>query len=108
MKHVAAYALLVLGGKAKPTAADIEKLLKDSGVQADSDKAAALVKACDGKDFHELVEQGLGKLATMGSGSGAPAAAGGATAAAPAKEEKQEEEEDVNMGGLFGDDEEDY
>lgn len=109
MKHVAAYALLVLGGKANPTAADVEKLLKDSGVSADSDKIAALIKAVDGKPFHELVESGLGKLATMGTGSAAPAAAaGGAAAAAPAKEEKQEEEETVDMGGLFGGDDDDY
>jgi len=37
--------------------------------------------------------------------AGAPAAA---KAAAPEKEEKKEEEEDVNMGGLFGDDDDDY
>jgi len=38
MKHLAAYALLVLGGKENPTAADVEKLLKDAGCKADSDK----------------------------------------------------------------------
>jgi len=38
-----------------------------------------------------------------------PAAGGSAAAAAaPAEEEKAEEEEDVEMGNLFGDDEEDY
>lgn len=40
------------------------------------------------------------------AGAGAPAAA--AAAPAEAKEEKQEEEENVDMGNLFGDDEEDY
>lgn len=40
-----------------------------------------------------------------------PAAGAGAAAAAPAKEEekpKEEEPEDVDMGGLFGDDDDDY
>jgi large subunit ribosomal protein LP0 len=36
-----------------------------------------------------------------------PAAAGGA-AAAPKEEEKKDEEEDVDMGGLFGDDDDGY
>ena len=107
MKHVAAYALLVLGGKANPTAADVEKLLKDSGVNADTEKVATLIKAIDGKPFHELVESGLGKLASMGSGAAAPAAAGGAAAEAAPADTKEEEEEDVDMGGLFGD-EDDY
>lgn len=39
MKYIAAYALLVLGGKESPSAADIEKLLKEAGVKAESDKA---------------------------------------------------------------------
>lgn len=39
MKYVAAYALLVLGGKAEPAAADVEKLLKEAGVKSESEKA---------------------------------------------------------------------
>ncbi len=37
MKHIAAFALLVLGGNENPSAADVEKALKDAGVKADSD-----------------------------------------------------------------------
>merc|ERR1711937_16879 len=109
MKHLAAYALLVLGGNEKPTAADVEKLCKASGVSADPEKVKAMIAAFDGKDFHEMVKGGLEKLASMGTGSAAPvaAAASGAPAAA-AKEEEKEEAEDVDMGGLFGDDDEDY
>ena len=106
MKNAAAYALLVLGGKDKPTAADVEKLLRDSGVAPDSDAIKLLVEKMNGKDFHEVVSGGLKKLATMG-GSAAPAAAGAATAA-PVKEEKEEEKEEVDMGGLFGDDDDGY
>ena len=103
MKHIAAFALLVLGGKEKPTAADVEKLLKEAGVKAESDKIEKMIAAFGDKPFNELVAGGLEKMSKMGSG---PAAAGaGAVAdAAPVEEEKKEEVEDVDMGGLFGDD----
>jgi large subunit ribosomal protein LP2 len=105
MKHIAAYALLVLGGKDSPSAADVEKVLKEAGAKADSDKVAALVGALEGKPFHELVESGLTKLSSMGTAAPAAGASTAATAAAPKVEEKEEEpEEDVDMGGLFGDD----
>ena len=108
MKHIAAYALLVLGGKTDPSAADVEKVLKDAGTPADSEKLAALVDTLKGKAFHELVSEGVAKMGSMGTAAPAGGAAGGApaAAAAPAKvEEKvEEEEEDVDMGGLFGDD----
>ena len=110
MKHLAAYALLVLGGKENPTEADVKKLLKDAGCSADDDKVKTLIEKAAGKKFHEHAEAGLAKMATMGGG--APAAGGAAAASSgPAKVEekaKEEEPEDVDMGGLFGDDEEDY
>ena len=64
-------------------------------------------KALKGQDVGAL----LSNIGTAG-GAGGPAAAGPAEAAAeeaPAKEEKKKEDEpeDVNMGGLF-DDEDDY
>ena len=81
MKHIAAFALLVLGGNENPSAADVEKVLKDAGVKADSDKIEKMIAAFDGKNFHELVESGLAKMATMGGGGGG----GAATAAVAAK-----------------------
>ena len=108
MKHIAAYALLVLGGKAEPTAKDVSKVLKDAGATADDDKVAALVEALKGKAFHELVAEGSKKLGGLGGGSSAPAAGGASKADEPAKKEEEEEEEaNVDMGGLFGD-EDDY
>ena len=56
MKHIAAYALLVLGGKADPTAEDVEKVLKAAGVTSNSAKVGELIEAMKGKQFHELVE----------------------------------------------------
>ena len=62
--------------------------------------------ALAGKKFYKVATSGLGIKATM-CGSGAPA--GGATKAAAVVEEepkKEDEPEDVDMGGLFGDDDE--
>ena len=107
MKNIAAYALLVLGGKGEPSQADIEKVLKEGGIKADSDATKKVVDCLKGKQFHELVKEGLGKLSSAGGSGGAPA--GGAGGAAPGpkkeepKEEPKEEEADVDMGGLFGD-----
>lgn len=102
MRHIAAYALLVLGGKDAPSVADVEKVVKDAGATADKEQIEKLVAAMEGKQFHELVETGLKTLSSMG---GAAAPAGGAAAAAPKEEKKVEEpEEDVDMTGMFGDD----
>ena len=108
MKHIAAYALLVLGGKEQPTAADVEKVLKEAGVKADSEKIEKMIAAFAGKNFNEMVSGGLDKMKTMG-GSAAPAggAAAGAGPAAAVEEEKGEPEDD-DMGGLFGGDDDEY
>lgn len=103
MKHFAAYALLVLGGNASPSAADVEKLLTAAGLKGDDGKAADLVEKMSGKNFHEVVAEGLTKMSSMGTA--APAATEAAPAKAEAKKEepkKEEEEEDLDMGGLFG------
>ena len=76
--------------------------MKDAGAKADSDKVAKMIAAFEGKNFNELVASGLAKMASMGSGPAA--SAGPSAAAAPIEEEKKEEVEEVDMGGLFGDD----
>lgn len=58
MKYIAAYALLVLGGHAEPSAADVEKVLKEAGIKAESEHLERLVSALKGKPFHELVSSG--------------------------------------------------
>lgn len=110
MRHIAAYALLVLGGNEAPSAADVEKVVKASGAEPDSDKTAALVEALKGKAFHELVTEGTKALSSMGTGAPSAAAGGAPAAAAEAKAEEKEEEpeEDVDMGDLFGGDDDDY
>ncbi|PWN46178.1 ribosomal protein 60S [Ceraceosorus guamensis] len=114
MKHIAAYLLLQLGGKASPSAADITSLLDTVGIEADSERLEKLVSELEGKDIAQLITEGAEKLSSVPSGGGggaAPAAAaaaggGGAAAAeAPAEEKKKEEEKeesDDDMGfGLF-------
>jgi large subunit ribosomal protein LP2 len=55
MKYIAAYALLVLGGKAEPSAADVEKVLKEAGIKAEAEHLERIVSSLKGKSFHELV-----------------------------------------------------
>ncbi|KAH9936005.1 uncharacterized protein BXZ73DRAFT_3130 [Epithele typhae] len=110
MRHIAAYLLLQIGGKASPSAADIKKVLSAVGIEADEDRLSSLIAELNGKDVNTLIAEGSSKLASVPSG-GAVAASGGAPtsggAAAPeAKEEEKKEEEkeesDDDMGfGLF-------
>ncbi|KAM3956793.1 ribosomal protein LP2 [Aphomia sociella] len=109
MRYVAAYLLAVLGGKAAPVAADVEKILSSVGIEADAEKLKKVIAELNGKSVEELITQGREKLSSMPVGGAAPAAAGAAPAAA-AEEKKEEKEtkkeesesEDEDMGfGLF-------
>merc|ERR1712159_746241 len=93
-------------------------MLHDDGLEITSEKLAAVIKA-SGNTVEPywpmlfakaLKSANVGDLLTQVASAGGPAgpaAAGGAGPAAAAeekKEEKKDEEEDVDMGGLFGDD----
>ena len=94
-------------------------MLHDDGLEITAEKISAIVKASKnevepywpmlfakalkGADVGEL----LSNIGSAGPAAG-PAAAGPAAAAEEVKEEKKEEAEVVDMGGLFGDDEDDY
>merc|ERR1719253_612890 len=99
MKHIAAYCLLVLGGNASPTGADIEKLLKECGASADKENLATFIAAVGDKTCAELIAEGSKKMQSSGGGA--------APAEAEAKKEEEPEEE-VDMGGLFGGGDDDY
>eukprot|EP01083_Nonionella_stella_P121126 363748_1 len=110
MKYSAAYTLLVLGGNATPSAADIKKVIEAAGGECDSDAAEKLVSELSAKGpLGDVIAAGKDKIYVCGGGGGgggggAAAAAGGAAAAeaAPAPEE---EEEEIDMGGgmdMFG------
>ncbi|KAJ8946141.1 hypothetical protein NQ314_008963 [Rhamnusium bicolor] len=104
MRYVAAYLLAVLGGKASPAAADLEKILGSVGVEADGErlKKKMLIPVCF---------VGREKLSSMPVGGGAPVAAAAAEVPAAVEEKKEakkeekkveSESEDDDMGfGLF-------
>ncbi|GAA5993114.1 hypothetical protein JCM5350_007225 [Sporobolomyces pararoseus] len=108
MKHVAAYLLLVSGGNASPSAADVTELLATVDITPDQERLEKLISELNGKNIDELIAEGSSKLASVPSGGAAPAAAAGAAAGGAAAEEKKEdkpeekEESDDDMGfGLF-------
>ena len=77
-------------------------VIKASGNEVEPYWPMLFAKALKGADVGEL-------LSNIGSAAGPAAgpAAAGASAVEEVKEEKKEEVEDVDMGGLFGD-EDDY
>ena len=113
MKHQAAYSLLWLAGK-EPTQKDVEAFMKKCGVSCEKESLDAFFKTLKENNVVDAVAAGSKKHISMPSGGGAarPAAAATAGGAAAAKAEEKpaekEEAEDVDMGGLFGDDEDDY
>merc|ERR1712121_172968 len=99
MRYVAAYLLVVLGGKDAPTAKDLKAVLESVGVGYDDEKANTVVSKLAGKTVSELIAEGSKKMASMpaGGGGGAPAAGGAAAAGggdAPAAEAKKEEKKE--------------
>ena len=78
-------------------------VIKASGNEVEPYWPMLFAKALKGADVGELLSN-IGSAAGPAAG---PAAAGGAAAVEEVKEEKKEEVEDVDMGGLFGD-EDDY
>jgi len=102
MRHVAAYLLCVLGGKANPSADDIKKVITSIEGEADDAQIAALLEAVKGKTADEVLAAGKEKLSTIKVGGG-----GGEEE----KKEEEEEEEEIDMGGgadMFGGGDEDY
>ena len=103
---VCSYAALMLHDDGlEITDEKLKKVIKATGNDVDAYWPALFAKALKSAKIDEL----LANVVTAGPASG-PVAAGGAGDAAPAeeKEEKKEEAEDVDMGGLFGDDDDDY
>lgn len=58
MRYVAAYLLAVLGGKASPAAADLEKILSSVGIESDSEKLKKVISELAGKSVEDLITQG--------------------------------------------------
>lgn len=104
---MAVYMMLVLGGNATPSKADVEKALSAVGIESDDTRLSALMTEMEGKDLSELVEAGKKRLAKFGSGGGGGGAAAGGAAAAEEEKEEEPEEEEAEIGGgmdMFGGD----
>ena len=106
MKYIAAYCLLVLGGKKEVTEKELSAFLKSIDCEVDEEQVKVVCQALKGKELHELANQGIDKIASMAVASG-PAPVQEKTVAAGNTEEKKaeepvEEEEDVDFGDLFG------
>lgn len=54
MKHLAAYLLLSLGGKASPSAKEVSSVLESVGIEADSARLEKLIAELSGKDLNEV------------------------------------------------------
>ncbi|KAI0072683.1 hypothetical protein K474DRAFT_1667519 [Panus rudis PR-1116 ss-1] len=54
MRHLAAYLLLQIGGKASPTADDVKKVLSAVGIEADEERLSKLIAELDGKDVNAV------------------------------------------------------
>lgn len=54
MRHLAAYMLLQIGGKAEPTAEDIKKLLATVGIEADDERLSTLISELQGKSISDV------------------------------------------------------
>merc|ERR1712070_86908 len=104
MRHQAAYSLLYLSGNAAPTQAQVEAFMKECGVSCDKATLTTFFAQIEGKSVTDLVQAGAKKHVKISAGGGGARPA----AAEEVKEEKKEEVEDVDMGGLFGGDDDDY
>jgi large subunit ribosomal protein LP1 len=85
------------------TAEKLTKVIKASGNTVEPYWPMLFVKALKGANIGDMLTNVAAAPAAAGPAGAGPAAA----AEAPKEEEKKEEEEDVDMGGLFGD-EDDY
>ena len=84
--------------------------MKECGVSCDKEALTAFFNALGDKGASACMDAGRAKFIAMpcgGGGGGAVAASTGAEKAPDAEPEKEKEEEEaVDMGGLFGDDDE--
>ena len=89
---------------------EVESFMKECGVSVDKESITLFFKQIADKNITDLVKEGEKKLIKMPavSGGAAVASSGAAAADAAPVEEKKEEVEEVDMGGLFGAEEDDY
>ena len=82
--------------------------MKECGVSVDKDALKTFFTCLGEQSLSDAQAAGRAKFIKMpcGGGGGARAAAGGSAPAEAVEEKVKEEEEAVDMGGLFGDEDE--
>ena len=98
MRIIGAYSLLALGGKAQPTAAEVEQLLVNNGISVDRDEIATFIAAIDGRPLAEVLKMGLGKMADMTARASTSEPVAAQLEAAPAPITEVVEEDIVSEG----------
>merc|ERR1711982_55214 len=111
MKYFAAYCLLALSGKESVSEAELTTFLKSAGCEVNAENVKSVCSALAGKQLHEVINSGYGKIASLSLGGGGGQSSGGqaqqqtntaAEVKEEVKEEAPEEEEDMDLGDLFG------
>jgi len=100
MKYLAAYLMAVVAEDSHPSKAKVEAILKSIGAEIDEEVLNTFLAKVEGKNAHELIAAGLGKLSSFAAA--APAAAAGSAspskkAAASPKAAPKKEEVCVNV-----------
>merc|ERR1712183_780067 len=105
-----AYCMLALAGKTDVSAADLKKFMTSAGVSdLNDDSLNACCDALKGKQLHDVINAGFGKISSLSLGGGGSSSgnAGQTEAKLRLRKEKkeevvEEEEEDMDLGDLFG------
>ena len=58
MRYVAAYMLAVLGGNEQPSADDVRTIIESVGVEVDESSLKILMDKLEGKNIHDIQEEG--------------------------------------------------
>mmetsp|Transcript_22190 Transcript_22190/g.27226 ORF Transcript_22190/g.27226 Transcript_22190/m.27226 type:complete len:114 (+) Transcript_22190:108-449(+) len=108
MQEVAAYLLLVLGGKESPSADEIKSVLTAAGNEEPNDESiTSLVTDLEGKSVNDLIGEGMLKLKDVpmgGGGGGGGGAAGGGEAVVEEEAPEEEEVGEAPVVDMFGGD----
>merc|ERR1711918_284466 len=120
MKVISAYMLAVLGGKASPSVADVNKVISSMDIEMSDEESKSLeelVEELAGQDINEVMAKGHEILKTVprgggGGGGAAAAAAGPAASGGDAAKKKESSSSDGDAGapaaGLFDEGGDDY
>merc|ERR1712110_274084 len=70
MKYLAAYCLAALGGKTDIGAKDLKSILESVGAEIDDGRINSVIEALKGKNLHEVISAGMGKVGSLSFGGG--------------------------------------